>query len=63
MPLMDCEMQTGISLAKHSLAEQLQGCDSVESVTAVFCEQIRAFKEFQGNDKVEATQSGRIRST
>ena len=36
MPLMDYGKQTGIALAKHPLTEQLQGCDSVESVTAFF---------------------------
>ena len=50
--LRDYEKQTGIALAKHPLAEQLQNCDSVESVTAVLREQTQAFKEFRGNDKV-----------
>ena len=50
--LQDYEEQTGIALDKHPLAEQLQNCDSVESVTAVLCEQIQAFKEFRGKDKV-----------
>jgi hypothetical protein len=50
--LHDYQKQTGISLAEHPLAEQLQNCDTVESITAVLCEQIQAFREFQGNDKV-----------
>ena len=50
--LRDYEKQTGIALAKHPLAEQLQNCDSVESVTAVLREQTQAFSEFQGKDKV-----------
>ena len=50
--LHDYQKQTGIALAEHSLAEQLQNCDSVESITAVLCEQAQAFREFQGNDKV-----------
>ena len=50
--LRDYEKQTGIALAKHPLAEQLQNCDSVESVTAVLREQTQAFKEFRGKDKV-----------
>jgi hypothetical protein len=33
------EKQTEISLAKHALAEQLQNCDSVDSVIAVLQEQ------------------------
>jgi hypothetical protein len=32
--LQDYERQTGIALAKHPLAERLQECDSVESITA-----------------------------
>ena len=50
--LQDYEKQTGIVLAKHPLAEQLQDCDSVESVTAIFHEQTHAFSEFRGRDKV-----------
>ena len=50
--LHDYEMQTGIELAKHPLAEQLQSCDSVESVSAVLCDQTQAFGEFRENDKV-----------
>jgi hypothetical protein len=50
--LLDYEKQTDIALAKHPLAEQLQNCDSVESVTAVLCEQTQAFSEFRGKDKV-----------
>ena len=50
--LQDYEKQTGIALAKHPLAEQLQNCDSVESVTVVLREQTQAFSEFRGRDKV-----------
>ena len=50
--LHDYQKQTGIALAEHPLAEKLQNCDSVESITAVLCEQTQAFREFQGNDKV-----------
>jgi hypothetical protein len=39
-------------LANHPFAEQLQDCDSVESITAVLREQTQAFSEFRGNDKV-----------
>ena len=48
----DYEKMTGIVLSKHPLAEKLQNCDSVESVTAVFHEQTQAFSEFRGGDKV-----------
>jgi len=48
----DYEKQTGIALAKHPLAGQLQNCVSVESVTDVFREQIQAFSKFRGRDKI-----------
>ena len=48
----DYEKKTGIVLAKHPLAEKLQNCNSVESVTAVFQEQTQAFSEFREGDKV-----------
>jgi hypothetical protein len=48
----DYEKQTGIALAKHPLAEQLQTCVSVESVTDVFREQTQDFSEFRGRDKI-----------
>jgi hypothetical protein len=50
--LQDYEKQTGIVLANHPLAEQLQNCHSVESVTTVLREQTQAFSEFRGRDKI-----------
>lgn len=50
--LRDYERKTGIALARHPLAEHLQNCDSVESVTAVLREQIKALSESRGKDKV-----------
>jgi hypothetical protein len=50
--LQDYEEQTGIPLAKHPLAGQLQNCETVESVTAVLHGQIQAFTKFRGNDKI-----------
>jgi hypothetical protein len=50
--LQDYEGHTGIALAKHPLAERLQECDSVESITAVLHEQTQAFDEFRGKEKV-----------
>ena len=50
--LKDYENKTGIPLANHPLAEQLQNCQSVESVTAVLHEQARAFSKFRGSDKI-----------
>jgi hypothetical protein len=50
--LQDYERQTGIALAKHPLAERLQECHSVESITAVLHEQTQAFNEFRGKEKL-----------
>jgi hypothetical protein len=50
--LQDYEMKTGIALANHPLADSLQNCDSVESVTAILHEQTQVFSEFRGKDKV-----------
>lgn len=50
--LRDYERETSIALDKHPLAAQLQNCDSVESITAVLCEQTRAFSESQRKDDV-----------
>jgi fungal STAND N-terminal Goodbye domain len=50
--LQDYEKQTGITLAKHPLAEQLQDCSSVESITALLHKQTQAFSEFIGSDKI-----------
>ena len=50
--LEDYRQQTGIELDKHPLAERLQDCDSVESVTNIIREQAQDFKEFREKDKV-----------
>jgi hypothetical protein len=50
--LRDYEMHTGIALAEHPLAERLQDCHSVESITAVLHEQTQAFSQFQGKEKI-----------
>jgi hypothetical protein len=50
--LQSYEEQTGIALAKHPLAEQLQKCNSVESVSDVLREQTQAFDDFRGKDKI-----------
>jgi hypothetical protein len=50
--LEDYKRQTGIELAKHPLAERLQDCNTVESVTAILREQAQDFKEFQEKDKI-----------
>ncbi|KAF8468611.1 hypothetical protein DFH94DRAFT_847987 [Russula ochroleuca] len=50
--LQDYEKQTGITLAKHPFAKQLQDCCSVESITNLLHEQAQAFSEFRGSDKI-----------
>ena len=50
--LQDYKTKTGIALDKHPIAEELENCDTVESVTAVLNSQIEAFNEFRGKDKI-----------
>ena len=50
--LQDYQTKTGIALDKHPIAEELENCDSVETVTAVLNSQTEAFNEFRGNDKI-----------
>ena len=50
--LRNYEDQTGIVLSKHPLAERLQECDSVDTITAILHEQTHAFNEFRGKEKV-----------
>ena len=50
--LEDYKQQTGIELAKHSLAERLQDCNSVESVTDIIREQAQDLNKFREKDKV-----------
>ena len=46
------EKQTGKTLANHPIAEKLQSCDSVESVTAVLREQTETSNEIRGKNGV-----------
>jgi hypothetical protein len=50
--LEDYKQQTGIELTEHPLAERLQNCNSVESVTAILREQAQDFKEFREKDRI-----------
>ena len=50
--LEDYKQKTGIELAKHPLAKRLQYYTSVESVTAILCEQAQDFREFREKDRV-----------
>ena len=50
--LEDYKQQTGLELAKHPLAERLQNCNSVESVTDILREQAQDFNKFREKDKI-----------
>ena len=50
--LEDYEKQTNISLAKHILAEQLESCHSIESISSLLQDHARAFSELQGSDRI-----------
>ena len=50
--LLDYQRQTGIALANHPLAEQLQTCHSAESITALLQEQLLAFGVIRESDKI-----------
>ena len=56
--LQQYEMQTEMPLTKHPLAEQLQHCDSVDSVIALLQEQVQAFSEFRGTHRVMKSLKG-----
>ena len=45
------ERQTGMNLIDHPLAKQLENCNSVQPITALFEEQARAFRQFRGDDE------------
>ena len=46
------EQKTGIMLAEHSLAEQLQSCPSAEFITTLIQDQIRASSDSRGIDRI-----------
>ena len=48
--LQDYQSQTCTTLSSHPLAEKLQHCDSVESITAVLQDQARVFSNFRGGE-------------
>jgi hypothetical protein len=48
--LRDYEDQTGIALASHPLAQQIQSCNSVDSVLDILQQQAQAFTEFRRGD-------------
>jgi hypothetical protein len=48
--LQDYENQTGTKLAIHPLAEQIQSCNSVDSILSILQQQAQAFTEFRGSN-------------
>ena len=55
----DAQHLRSTPLASHPLAEKLQNCNSVESITAVLQDQAQAFCEFRGdNGKITKSLEG-----
>ena len=52
LALEDYEIKTEISLANYPLAQKLQNCNSVESITTILQDQARSFDEFRGRDRI-----------
>ena len=52
LALEDYETMTTVSLARHPLAQKLEDCHSVESITALLQDQARTFGEFRGRDRM-----------
>ena len=50
--LKDYKQQTGVELTEHPLAERLQDCNTVESITIILREQAQDFNEIPEKDKV-----------
>ena len=50
--LQDYTNQTGIGLDEHPFVNQLEACDSVDSITAVLQEQAQIFRDFRGDDGI-----------
>jgi hypothetical protein len=50
--LEDYKQQTGIELIEHPLAGRLQDGNSVESISAILCEQAQDFEKFREKNKV-----------
>ena len=60
LALEDYEIQTKISLAEHPLAQKLENCHSLESITTTLLQdQAGTFGEFRGRDRIMKS----IRST
>jgi hypothetical protein len=50
--LQSYEKKSGVMLAEHPLAVQLQTCHSVESIITLLQGQAQAFGDFRGSDRV-----------
>jgi hypothetical protein len=50
LALEDYEMKTKISLAEHPLAQKLENCHSLDSITTLLQDQARSSGEFRGRD-------------
>jgi hypothetical protein len=46
------EKKTGVKLAEHPLAIQLQTCHSIDDVTTLLQGRAQAFNDFQGSDRI-----------
>jgi hypothetical protein len=46
------QTKTGITLAEHTLAVQLQSCNTVESITTLVQSQAQAFSDYQESDRI-----------
>ena len=46
------EKETGVPLADHPLAAQLQDCHSVESITSLLQQQAKDFSDFRGKSRI-----------
>ena len=52
LALEDYEIKTRISLVEHPLAQKLENCHSVESITTLLQDQARTFGQFRGRDRI-----------
>jgi hypothetical protein len=46
------EKNVGVTLVEHPLAPRIQSCHSVESITTVLQDQVQAFSDLRGSDRV-----------
>jgi hypothetical protein len=46
------QTKTGITLAEHTLAVQLQSCNTIESITTLVQSQAQAFSDYQESDRI-----------